>query len=145
MISTLYSTLYPFQSPIHRVSNLEPSDTGLYPPEVRRFQSPIHRVSNLEGIEGNTRWTLHPVSIPYSSGLKFRGAMAGCWPYGTWTVSIPYSSGLKFRGGLRGWPDRGQLHVSIPYSSGLKFRAQLSALADAAWAGFNPLFIGSQI
>jgi len=40
---------------------------------------------------------LTKVSIPYSSGLSFRGGQRLAYPFLMHIVSIPYSSGLSFR------------------------------------------------
>jgi len=87
------------------------------------FQSPIHRVSNLE--------VAQPAS--FQVGPKSR-------------VSIPYSSGLKFRDRpvriSQGWT-RARFQSPIHRVSNLELGRMDSTRQGRV--GFNPLFIGSQI
>ena len=65
------------------------------------------------------------VSIPFSSGLSFRGYKKKWFPILSVEVSIPFSSGLSFRDGKCQSCLVCRFFVSIPFSSGLSFRDKI--------------------
>ena len=60
-------------------------------------------------------------------------------------VSIPYSSGLRFRCRCEPVRRKNRRAVSIPYSSGLRFRLKMWGTPILIRMSLNPLFIRSQI
>ena len=131
------------QSLIHQVSDSEIQKSGWRRRKCERSQSLIHQVSDSEKSLAIIEDKTTSVSIPYSSGLRFRELMKYAKKSGL-KVSIPYSSGLRFREKdlLQRCKCR---NVSIPYSSGLRFRVTNSSRKTDWFSSLNPLFIRSQI
>ena len=132
---------------IHQVSDSDFTDTGSGEICKCWSQSLIHQVSDSDILMLEIYITfllcLNPLFIRSQIQML---SVVHLMPFNG-KVSIPYSSGLRFRCLKRLRRNLRIMNVSIPYSSGLRFRWFETKPTEAAITGWslNPLFIRSQI